>query len=127
MIFPGLIHGMHEGELKHNGPFKASHHMVSSLCSAFDSPSSKLTSLLPLFSLVQQFYESCVEDIANDDIAKFSGKKGEGPMNAAAEKMMPEIKKKQAEKEEKKKREKEDSDKEGEGSKDDSSKKQKKE
>lgn len=29
LIFPGLIHGMHEGELKHNGPFKASHHMVS--------------------------------------------------------------------------------------------------
>lgn len=28
LIFPGLIHGMHEGELKHNGPFKASHHMV---------------------------------------------------------------------------------------------------
>jgi hypothetical protein len=68
-----------------------------------------------------QFYEYCVEDIANDSIAKFKGKKGEGPMNEAAEKMMPEIKKKQAEKEEKKKREKEESDKE-----EDSSKKQKK-
>jgi hypothetical protein len=74
--------------------------------------------------LTSQFYESCVEDIANDSIAKFSGKKGEGPMNEAAHKMMPEIKKKEAEKEEKKKREKEESDKEGG---DDSSKKQKKE
>jgi hypothetical protein len=85
-------------------------------------PNSFSTSSSPPSTL--QFYESCVEDIANDSIAKFSGKKGEGPMNEAAHKMMPEIKKKQAEKEEKKKREKEESDKEGE---DDSSKKQKKE
>jgi hypothetical protein len=120
-----LIHGMHEGELKHNGPFKASHHMVrlSPLWPAFLRSQTHLQPH-PFPPSTLQFYESCVEDIANDSIAKFSGKKGEGPMNEAAHKMMPEIKKKEAEKEEKKKREKEESDKEGG---DDSSKKQKKE
>lgn len=93
--------------------------MYPLLSSRLDSLSHPLRPSLPVSPPLRppigpdQFYESCVEDIANDSIAKFKGKKGEGPMNEAAEKMMPEIKRKEEEKE-KKKREKE-SEEEGEG------------
>lgn len=78
-----------------------------------------------------QFYRSAVEDISSDEIAKFegkplipntctqthptspcplpssTGKKGEGPLNDAAHKMMPQIKKREEEKEKKRKEDEE--------------------
>lgn len=50
------------------------------------------------------FYKTAVERV-EDHLPKFGGKKGEDPMNEAAEKMAKEVEKKNKEKEEKKEKE----------------------
>ncbi|KAJ9112245.1 hypothetical protein QFC22_006329 [Naganishia vaughanmartiniae] len=80
LLMPTLIDGMGEaGPLKDNGPFRATHHM---------------------------FYKTCVEPV-HDELPKFGGKKGEDPLDEAAEKMAKDVEKKNKEKEEKKNKEKE--------------------
>lgn len=52
------------------------------------------------------FYKTAVEPV-HDELPKFGGKKGEEPLDEAAEKMAKEVEKKNKEKEEKKKKEEE--------------------
>ncbi|GHJ90048.1 hypothetical protein NliqN6_6450 [Naganishia liquefaciens] len=74
LLMPTLVDGMGEkGPLEKNGPFRASHHM---------------------------FYKTAVERV-EDHLPKFGGKKGEDPMNEAAEEMAKDVEKKKKEKEEK--------------------------
>lgn len=90
-MFPTLIEGVNEpGPLNDHGPFKARYHM---------------------------FYESRSKDIF-DGLPQWKGRKGDGPMNGAAEEMQKDLEQKE---QEKKKREAEDDG----GEKKDSTKKQK--
>lgn len=82
-MFPTLIEGINEpGSLNDHGPFKARYHM---------------------------FYESRSKDIF-DGLPQWKGKKGDGPMNEAAEEMQKELEKQEKEKENQKKQESEDKD-----------------